>query len=81
MKTCTKEEILAKAAYCGRFPKWGVINYFFDKDMKEIGFETDAEPNKIFINPENRNWSEWSLADLIITKLFWLKITCDIKTK
>lgn len=70
MKTCTKEEILTKAAYCGRFPKWGVISYYFNKDMKEIGFETDAEPNKIYINSEIRDWSEWSLADLHIMKFF-----------
>ena len=69
MKTCTKEEILAKAAYCGRFPKWGAINYYFDENMKEIGFEAYHSSNQIFIK-ENRVWSEQSLADLNITKLF-----------
>lgn len=69
MKTCTKEEIRAKAVYCGRFPKWGIVNYYFDKDMKEIGCETDVEPNRIYINITNRVWSEWSLDGLNITKL------------
>jgi len=69
MRTCKLSDIWDKVVCSGRFSKWGVITYYFDKDMKEIGFETDAEPNKFFINSEKRDWSEWSLADLSITKL------------
>jgi len=68
MRTCKLSDIWDKVVCSGRFSKWGVITYYFDKDMKEIGFESEASPNVIFIN-QYRVWSEWGLEGLTITKL------------
>lgn len=71
MKTCTKEEILAEAVCYGQFKigiEWGGILYYFNKDMKEIGYEIKMFPNQIFIQAD-RVWDKGTFDDLFITKL------------